>query len=164
MSENPLRTTINLLRDQDQKWRKSGKKRALYAYLETVFIHFAASQHDGVAKQRAKKFAKLAGMHRGLNQHPIRILIDATSTADRKCKSRWTRALRYAWCKRKNYKDLKHCLRENRGVAGCAEEWALLRAATQTPAGYVRVGGENRVPKIPFFVAIESLDAYGNWR
>ena len=56
------------------------------------------------------------------------------------------------------------CLQANGGVAGCAEKWADIQAEKRTPVGFVRIGGEDRFPKIPFFVGIELLDQHGDWR
>ena len=51
--------------------------------------------------------------------------LSASSTADRRSKSRWTQALRFA---------------------------------------LVRIGGEDRVPKIPLLVGEDLLDRYGDYR
>jgi hypothetical protein len=53
------------------------------------------------------------------------VIIDATSTADNKTKSRCTRALRYAR-ERKTWKDLGAFLRDNGGPAGCAAQFAAI--------------------------------------
>jgi hypothetical protein len=96
----------------------------------------------------------------------MRAIIDATAGADRKTKSRWTRALRYyAWLKRtrSGAGGLVHCLKTNGGVAGAAQKWADTHAVMRTPPGFVRVGGENRVPLIPFLVHVDLADDYRAW-
>ncbi len=90
--------------------------------------------------------------------------VTATSTADRRSKSRWTQAFRFTWRERSKWKDLTKCLRANGGVAGCAQKFADAQAGMRTPPGSVRVGGEDRVPLIPFFVGVELLDRFGNYR
>jgi hypothetical protein len=55
------------------------------------------------------------------------------------------------------------CLKANGGVAGAAQKWADTHAVMRTPPGFVRVGGENRVPKIPFCIHVDLLDKYGTW-
>jgi hypothetical protein len=60
--------------------------------------------------------------------HLIRIIIDATSRADKKTKSRWTRALRYAWHERREWKHLATFFEEFGGPAGCAARFAALKA------------------------------------
>ena len=59
--------------------------------------------------------------------------IDAISTADIKARSRWSRALRYAWRERKAWTDLKSFLRENGGPAGCAAEFAAVHPKARYP-------------------------------
>ena len=159
-----LQSAITMLTKQECRWRKTGRKRALYRYLATVFDLYAECTSADNRRTVASRIARLAGLNHQHDRHPIRTIIDATSTADRKSKSRWTQALRYAWRERSKWKDLERCLRANGGVAGCAERWASLQAETRTPAGCVRIGGEDRFPKIPFFVGVELIDRYGNWR
>ena len=163
-SVEALQAAIAMLTKLDRRWRNSGKKRALYRYLTAVFNLYAAWKHAGEARSVANRVARLAGWRMQRNRHPIRTIIDATSTADRKSKSRWTQALRFTWRERSKWKDLTECLRANQGIAGCAQKFADMRAETRTPPGYVRVGGEDRVPKIPFFVGVELLDRYGDYR
>jgi hypothetical protein len=162
MSVEALQAAMTMLTKLARRWRKTGRKRALYRYLTTLFRIYAAWKRDDT-RTAASRIAKLTGLRTQLHRHPVRTIIDATSTADRKSKSRWTQALRFAWRERSKWKCLEQCLRANRGVSGCASRWADMQAETRAPAGYVRVGGEDRVPKIPFFVGVEMIDQYGNW-
>ena len=162
LSVQTLRAAITVLTKLDRRWRKGGRKRPLYRYLATVFNFYVVLKRTDDSRTVAKRMAELAGLNHQPDCHPIRTIIDATSTADRKSKSRWTQALRFAWRERSKYKNLPECLRANGGIAGCAEKWADAQAAMRTPPGYVRVGGEHRVPKIPLFVGVEMIDQYGN--
>jgi hypothetical protein len=63
----------------------------------------------------------------------IRVIIDTTSTADNKTKSRWTRALRYAWRERGHWTDLQTFLKQNGGPAGCAERFAAVHPNARYP-------------------------------
>jgi len=163
MSLQALQAAITMLTKHARRWRKTGSKRALYRYLTTVFNLYAVWKRSGDTRTAANRMAKLAGLKHQSDCHPIRIIIDATTNADRKSKSRWTQALRYGWRERSKWNNLERCLRANGGIAGCADKWADLQAETRTPPGYVRAGGEDRVPRIPFFVGVELLDQYGNW-
>ena len=60
-------------------------------------------------------------------------IIDATSTTDLKTKSRWSRALRYAWQERKTWTNLRSFLRENGGPAGCADQFAAINSSGRYP-------------------------------
>jgi hypothetical protein len=67
-----------------------------------------------------------SGQRKGI--HQIRMIIDATSRADNKTKSRWTRALRYAWHERREWKRLATFFEEHGGPTGCAARFAALKA------------------------------------
>jgi hypothetical protein len=161
-SVEALQAAITMLTKLASRWRNTGRKRALYKYLEAVFNLYAVSKRAG--DKAANRIARLTGGAKLVSRHPIRAIIDATTSADRKSKSRWTQALRFAWRKRSKWPDLIDCLRANGGIAGCANRWADLQAELRTPAGCVRVGGEDRVPLIPLFVGVEMIDQYGDYR
>jgi hypothetical protein len=72
------------------------------------------------------------------NTHQIRIIINATSGADSKTKSRWTRALQYAWHERRHWDNFVEFLQEQGGPAGCAELMGERRPAKQPRAIYYR--------------------------
>src|SRR6266566_985242 len=82
---------------------------------------------------QAIRIAKLFGLRNQKRTHPIRVIIDATSTADLKTQSRWTRALRYAWHERKTWTDFTSFLRENGGPAGCADQFAAINPRGKYP-------------------------------
>ena len=158
-----LQAAITMLTKLDRRWRKTGRKRALYKYLEMVFNLYVTWKRAGDIQTVAKRIARLAGSSVQHDLHPIRTIIDATSSTDRRSKSRWCRALKFAWRKRSEWKDLERCLRANGGIAGCAQKFGDLQVETRTPPGYVRVGGEDRFPKIPFFVGVELLARFGDY-
>jgi len=63
------------------------------------------------------------------NQHVLKLMIDASCTADHKTRSRWGEALKCIWRRRKrrrmsrlDFQDFLHC---NGGVVGCAAKSAL---------------------------------------
>jgi hypothetical protein len=99
----------------------------VYDYLAAVFELYVQLRRTKQAKPSARRIAKLFGLRTGKRTHAIRVIIDATSTADIKTMSRWSRALRYAWHERKTWKDLGSFLRENSGPAGCAKQFAAIR-------------------------------------
>lgn len=159
-----LRAAISKLQMQHGRWGKTGSKLALYRYLESVFDCYSTWKRDGIELSASGRIARLTGLDPQRRRHPIRAILDATSTADRRTKSRWYRALRYAWRDRSKWSGLKECLSANGGVAGCASKWADLQAENRTPPGFVRIGGETRFPRVPLFVATSLLDRYGDYR
>lgn len=152
---------LTKIREQERRWRTSHSRSSLNNFLRSVYNLHRALRANDVIFEGVGHIARLTETNAVPKQHPIRTIIDAVSNADRRTKSRWTRALRYAWLERKKYNDLKECLEANGGIIGCANEWAAMRAAKRTPRGYVRLGGEDRVPKIPYFISIDQLDKDG---
>ena len=106
-SDRQLRKTIDDLRELERKCFASRSRFAFYDYLAAVFELYVQLRRSNQAKPSARRIAKLFGLRKQNRTHPIRVIIDATSTADLKTRSRWTRALRYAWRERKTWRDLE---------------------------------------------------------
>jgi hypothetical protein len=128
-----LRKTIDDLRRLERKCFASRCRFAFYDYLASVFELYVRLRRTKQAKKAATLIVKLFGLRSKKGTHPIRVIIDATSSADNKTKSRWTRAFRYAWYKRKTWRDLKTFLSENGGPAGCAERFAAVHPKARYP-------------------------------
>ena len=126
-SDQQLRKTIDELRELERKCFASRSRFAFYDYLAAVFELYVQLKRTKQAKQSAKSIAKLFGLRKQNRRHPIRVIIDATSTADLKTRSRWSWALRYAWYERRTWRDLRTFLRENGGPAGCADSCASIK-------------------------------------
>ena len=132
-SDRQLRKIIEDLRELERKCFASRSRFAFYEYLAAVFELYVRLRRRNQAKPSAQRIAKLLGLRTGKRVHPIRVIIDATSTADIKTRSRWTRALKYAWHERKASKDLRTFLRENGGPAGCADQFAAINPRGRYP-------------------------------
>jgi hypothetical protein len=52
---------------------------------------------------------------------------------------------------------------ERSGAASSAQKWSDRQSEMQTPTGCVRIGGEDRFPKIPFFFDSSLIDQNGNF-
>jgi hypothetical protein len=126
ISDQQLRKTIYDLRALERKCFASRSRFAFYDYLAAVFELYVQLRRRNQAKPSARRIAKLFGFRKQKRSHCIRVIIDATSTADLKTRSRWTRALRYAWRGRRTWRDLDAFLRENGGPAGCARQFAAI--------------------------------------
>jgi hypothetical protein len=131
--DRQLRKTIDDLRELERKCFASRSRFAFYDYLAAVFELYVQLRRRNQAKPSARRIAKLFGLRKPNRTHPIRVIIDATSTADNKMKSRWTRALRYAWRERKIWTDLASFLRKNGGPAGCADQFAAINPWERYP-------------------------------
>jgi hypothetical protein len=128
-SDRQLRKTIEDLRGLERKCFDARSRFAFYDYLAAVFELYVQLRRRNEAKPTARRIAKLFELRKQDRTHPIRIIISATSTADIKTRSRWSRALRYAWHERKTWTDLGSFLRENGGPAGCADQFAAINSS-----------------------------------
>jgi hypothetical protein len=145
ISDRQLRKIIDYLRELERKCFAARNRFAFYDYLAAVFELYVQLRRTKQAKKSARLIAKPFGLRKQGRSHPIRVIIDATSTADNKMKSRWSRALRYAWHERKASKDLRTFLRENAGPAGCADQFAAINTRGRYPGCIVyRYAGTGR--------------------
>ena len=133
ISDRQLRQTVDELRGVEQKCFASRSRFAFYDYLAAVFELYVQLRRTKQAKKAATRIAKLFGLSNQKGNHPIRVIFDATSTADLKTRSRWARALKYAWRERNACTDLTRFLRENGGPAGCAERFAAINPRAKYP-------------------------------
>jgi hypothetical protein len=128
-----LNATHDGLRRLEQKCFASRSRFAFYDYLAAVFELYVQLRRRNQAKPSAQRIAKLFGLRTQNRTHPIRVIIDATSTTDLKTRSRWSRPLQYAWHERKTWTDLGSFLRENGGPAGGARQFAAVHLKARYP-------------------------------
>ena len=140
MSDRQLRKTIDDLRELERKCFAARSRFAFYDYLAAVFELYVQLRRRNQAKPSARRIAKLFELCKQGRSHPISVIIDATSTTDLKTRSRWSRALRYAWRERRTWKDLGSFLRENGGPAGCARHFAAIKKNNRSCIIYRRPG------------------------
>jgi hypothetical protein len=133
ISARQLRKTIDGLKRLERNCFAARSRFAFYSYLGAVFELYVQLRRTKQAKKASRLIAKLFQLRTQKRSHLIRVIIDATSTADNKTKSRWTRALRYAWRKRRAWCNLTKFLRENGGPAGCAEKFAAIHPKGRYP-------------------------------
>jgi hypothetical protein len=154
LPDKMLQRQIADLKMLEQRCFASRQRFKFYHYLRAVYAFYAFLRHRNEARKTARRIVRLLGLcNRTAAAHPIRVIIDATSDADTKAKSRWARALQFAWHERKRSTKFQEVLLKYGGPAGCAEQFAALNS--KPPQGCVRVGGEGRVPRIPLFVDAE---------
>ena len=155
LSDQALRQRISALKKLEEKCFASRKRLAFYRYLAAVYQLYADLRRTNATEDLARRIAKLFNLDTRQDMDSFRIIVDASSQADSKTKSRWSRALRFAWHERKSWTDLESFLRENGGPAGCASPFGALHS--RPPRGCARLAGEGRVPKIPLFMGRDML-------
>jgi hypothetical protein len=94
-----------------------------------VHAHWHAQARLGEIKMQIAGLVRVGASNQ--EQHMLKLIIDASCTADHKTQSRWGQALRYVWRRRKHkhtsrkqFDPLLHC---NGEVAGCASGIALAK-------------------------------------
>lgn len=110
---------------------------AIYTYLRSVYAAYLDIRHHRLAKG-LKKFAS-SEMRKSIRKgiHPIRIVMDATSTEpDTKVKSRWSRALQYALHEQVPANQLREFFRLHKGIAGCARRASDTMPVKWSPRGH----------------------------
>lgn len=121
-TETFWKVDIGRLKTIEIRCRLRGGRGGLYRYLTAVFRF-----HERLKRWQKRELRRYCIQY----AHPqhkraydeFRILIDATSNADNKTRSRWAQALRYAFNRREEWrseKTLKRFFMDNGGVAGCA--------------------------------------------
>jgi hypothetical protein len=140
-----LKRTIADLKIIERKCFGSRQRFAFYGYLAAVFEFYASLRRNNEARTSARRIARLFRLRKQQRTHSIRVIIDATTGVDQKTKSRWSRALRYAWHERKRWKQLAEFSRSNGGPAGCAEKFAAVHKRENCRP---RIGGVNVAPKL----------------
>jgi hypothetical protein len=155
LSDRQLKKAIAELKSMEKNCFGSRQRFAFIVYLGAVLEFYSLLRRNSCAKRSADRIAELFRIRRQKRTHSIRVIIDASSAAEVKMKSRWTRALRFAWHERERWQSIKECFQENGGVAGAAERFTVLLPRNRQ----ARVGldMEDQVPTIPLVVDVELL-------
>lgn len=128
MNDRSILASIAELKRLERECASSRERLAIYDYLESVFSLYERLRRTGGNRfVRSRLGAALQKRIDKVRKHPIRIILDATSRADGKIRSRWCRALRYAWRRRHTWNSLKVFFSRNEGIAGCARQHAAAR-------------------------------------
>jgi len=118
---------VETFKDIEDRCRQRRGRGWLYRYLGAIFRF-----RDRLKRWQKHELLRYCVEHRLCLQHrgaydEFRVLIEITSRADHKSRSRWAQALRYAYDQREEWqgdKTLKRFFVDNGGVAGCARKIA----------------------------------------
>lgn len=124
-----LDATIRRLTRLERKSFSGRRRFKFYGYLAEILEYYRQLESSGeLLKIRDLLLAQPD--FRTMSSDPLRVLIDATSKAGSKTKSRWTRALQFAVDKRPDWfgkMTAKQFFKSQGGVAGCACKIAVPR-------------------------------------
>jgi hypothetical protein len=109
------------------------KQRGRYwfkPYLEAIFLLAVDLKRRRILKKMTRRLAKKRGLRFDRRTDLVKVLIDGSSHADYKTRSRWSRALQYALDYRDGWgpaKSLSPLFDRFGGVSGCASKIAKPR-------------------------------------
>lgn len=108
-----------------------------YDYLAAVYKCYYELRRHRIARKTTDRIQmEITEGEAKFRNHPIRVLIDATCTADRRTKSRWTMALRYAWRRRTHWNGVVRYIKDHGGVAGCARLFTQIHPSKKRTRRY----------------------------
>lgn len=125
-----LNTTIRRITRLERKSFSGRKRFKFYSYLAEVLEYHRQLETSGELL-RIRDLLLTRRDFRAMSSDPLRVLIDATSKAGPKTKSRWTRALQFAVDKRSEWHGVmteRQFFKMHGGIAGCARKIAVKRA------------------------------------
>jgi hypothetical protein len=97
------------------------------AFLAAAYDLYRSWLKDGRAEIRAVDVIKMFKPSVRGTAHPITVILAATfTTQDKKIRSKWSLALRYASQKNVAPEELSSFMDKNGGMAGCAQQFARL--------------------------------------
>ncbi|MCG2633073.1 hypothetical protein L6654_41725 [Bradyrhizobium sp. WYCCWR 13023] len=117
-----IRMQLDRVREIGKKAAKSKRRFADYKYLKAVFAAFYAFGDANLLPILARVARDEYGVARREGCHPLRTIIDASADPKTplRSRSRWGRALEWAFDQEVQPDGLMSFLNANHGIAGCA--------------------------------------------
>jgi uncharacterized protein (UPF0335 family) len=132
ISDKYLQRKIKLLKRSAAK-NRFRLKFGVREYLTDVFAVYLELESKNIVRKAIRRIIKLQKLSSQKTSHPIRVLIDASAgQEDRKQKSRWCRALRYALTWPGGVEKLRLCFKAFGGIAGAARKWPQYKEARRS--------------------------------
>ncbi|WP_342712891.1 hypothetical protein AAFG13_18205 [Bradyrhizobium sp. B124] len=119
---NQIRAQLDRVRKAAKKVGKSKKRFADYRYLRAVYRALHTLGDDNLLPILARVVRQEYNIPKRAGTHALRTIIDATATAatNISTRSRWARALEWAYDQEVRPNELIWFLKANNGIAGCA--------------------------------------------
>jgi hypothetical protein len=133
----------DLLRVQNA-WDESQARRdrdAIYTYLTAVFELVAWWMAENRALERAQKALRLKRIIQTDHDEPFAAIIRCTANpakVDKRTRSKWSRALRYALAYKSHLEPLDRFMKRNGGINRCAERFSAQRDEVEHFGSYPR--------------------------
>jgi hypothetical protein len=133
INDDYLEKKIKILKKSARRHKKikcaGGTRFWLHGYLADVYKLFLEFGSARMAKKATRRVAALFDLQVHKRAHPLRILIEVSlGQEDNRAKGRWCQALKWAYQCGIRVNQLDGFFKNNKGVAGCAAEFAAFRA------------------------------------
>ena len=148
ITKHIVRREISRLKRFERRCAGLRNRFSFYRYLEKVLQLYERLRRTSRVKKWCLYLKTEYDASHARQADLMRLLIEATSDADSKTKSRWARAGRYIWKTTKTSVGVVEFLIANGGPAGCADKLAAVK-----PSGmrrYVRFG--TRILPVPLYI------------
>jgi hypothetical protein len=122
-SSAALRQDLDRLRSAWEDAQSSRDRNAIYGYLTAVYGLVAWWTAEGREIDRARRALRLGRLKVSEREDPFAAVIRCTADvakADRRTRSKWSRALRYAAVYKPNAEALERFIKRKGGVNACA--------------------------------------------
>jgi hypothetical protein len=123
-TDQALKQDLLRLRNAWEKAQGRRDRDAIYGYLTAVFDLVAWWAEEGCALERANKALRLRGITPFDDEEPFAAVIRCTADpakVDKRTRSKWSRALRYALEYKSPSKPLSKFVKRHGGINECAE-------------------------------------------
>ena len=121
-----LRQDLLRVRNAWEACQANRARDAIYSYLTAVFDLVAWWTAENRAVERAHKALRLRHITPFNGEEPFAATIRCTSDADKRTRSKWTRALRYAISRKPIDEPLDQFIQRKGGINECVERWSRL--------------------------------------
>jgi hypothetical protein len=120
-----VRKVIRQVEKAAKRSAKSKRRFALYRYLKSVYRGYCVLEDQRLLRALKIFLAREYSLSAEYDLHSIRRIIEATAVMeDLRARSRWTRALEFAWNEEVEPNELVWFLGQNGGLSGCARRAA----------------------------------------
>jgi hypothetical protein len=126
-TDGALKQDLLRLRDAWEECQASRERDAIYGYLSAVFGLVAWWMAEKRARERAHKGLRLRNITPFDDEDPFAAIIRCTSDpskVDKRTRSKWSRALRYALAYKSCSERLDQFMKRKGGINECAERFA----------------------------------------
>jgi hypothetical protein len=140
-TDQALRQDLMRVRNAWDESQASRDRDAIYSYLTAVFELVAWWMAENCALERAHKALRLRHIIPFDHDEPFAAIIRCTADpakVDKRTRSKWSRALRYALAYKVAFEPLERFMKRKGGINRCAERFSAQRGEVEHFGSYPR--------------------------